>query len=136
MSSKGQSKRRRDHQFNTLTPLIRYFVGLELWVELKNGKSYNGYLQEGDDDMNLVLTTSTNASNNPESNMNNTSSIHASSINDESDTFKYSKLHIRGSSIRYIHFPDNVDLAVLIKIGIDRQRAATDKYTRGKRQKR
>jgi small nuclear ribonucleoprotein (snRNP)-like protein len=47
----------------------------------------------------------------------------------------YSSLDIRGSNIRYIHFPDNADLSSLVKAGADRERNATKKYSRGKRKK-
>ena len=42
-------------------------------------------------------------------------------------------LQIRGSKIRYIHFPDNADLGGLVKSGVERERAAKNKYRRGKR---
>lgn len=45
----------------------------------------------------------------------------------------YSMLHIRGASIRYIIFPKRVDLSKLIKLGMDREREAKDRYARGKR---
>ena len=126
--SKSQQTERRGPQFRTLTPLLRYFVDLELRVELKSGKSYYGFLQEADDDMNLGLT-STSSSSRKDDDI-------ATVNNSNENVFQYSKIHIRGSAIRYIHFPDHADLPALIKLGVDRQRAARDKYARGKRQKR
>ena len=49
------------------------------------------------------------------------------------DPIYYQLLHLRGPSIRYIHFPSNVDLPILIKLGLDRERSAQNKYKRGKR---
>lgn len=45
----------------------------------------------------------------------------------------YDLLHIRGPTIRYIHLPQDVNIPGLIREGIDRERAAMDKYKRGKR---
>lgn len=42
-------------------------------------------------------------------------------------------LQIRGSTIRYIHFPDQVDLAAVIQAGIHREKEAANKYKRGVR---
>ena len=180
-----QSKRKRGPQVSTLTPLIRHFIGLELRVELKNGRSYYGYLEDCDDTMNLTLSSSSSLSSSlssceetttsPSFASNVTSNSHIASIDktdqnndeikirnskkkelssnanatnenenddeEENDAismgiFQFSKIHIRGSTIRYIQFPDNADLAALIRIGFDRKRAAQDKYARGKRQKR
>jgi small nuclear ribonucleoprotein (snRNP)-like protein len=146
MATNGEKYKKNANQFKTLTPLLRFFVGLELRVELKNGKSYHGFLHESDDDMNVTLSTS-NTSSNIEENMldpprddGDNNDIRGSNIpcnnNEQLGAFQFSKMHIRGSSIRYIQFPDNVDLPLLIKIGLDRKRAAHDKYARGKRQKR
>lgn len=42
-------------------------------------------------------------------------------------------VQVRGSTIRYIHFPDNADLSIILKHGIDRERAAAARYQRGVR---
>ena len=53
---------------------------------------------------------------------------------DASKIFSSSLLmSIRGPKIRYIHFPDNADLASLVQTGTERERAAANKYKRGKR---
>ena len=111
-------------------------------------------MQESDDDMNLTLTTTRTGE--PEMGME-TTTITAYSQCGRGDpcgdrhqlgvepkdkdasllgVFQFSRLHIRGSSIRFIHFTDNADLPALIKLGFDRKRAVSDKYARGKRQKR
>jgi len=107
-----------------LGTIFVHFVGLELMVELKNGRIYCGTLHEADDYMNLVLNKNGSAS-----------SIHlAASV--ESDEIDFKMIHIRGPSIRYVHFPANADLPRLVKLGLDRVKAANDKYNRGKRSKR
>ena len=45
-------------------------------------------------------------------------------------------MQIRGSTIRYIHFPDHVDLSGIIQAGIQRERDAANKYQRGVRKVR
>lgn len=148
MATTSKEKVQRNaNQFKTLTPLLRFFVGLELRVELKNGKSYHGFLHDSDDDMTVTLSTSYTSSSNTDENMlestrdtgdstDNRGSNIPCTNNQQLGEFQFSKMHIRGSSIRYIQFPDNADLPLLIKIGMDRKRAAHDKYARGKRQKR
>ena len=46
---------RRKGGLSILTPLLRHLSGLEVTVELKNGRSYCGALEGSDDFMNLVL---------------------------------------------------------------------------------
>ena len=163
-----QSKRKRGPQVSTLTPLLSHFVGLELRVELKNGRCFYGYLEDCDDDMNLTLSSSPSSSplsssrdetntastgfagetshvasidknTNDEIEIKNTEEKEESANNSNDDSmgiFQFSKIHIRGSTIRYIQFPDNADLSALIRIGFDRKHAAQNRYARGKRQKR
>ena len=142
-----QGKRKRGPaQLATITPLLRHFSGLELRVELKNGRSYFGFLDDSDDDMNLILSSSTSSRTNNNSSTSESSnylrgqenSSNALDNNGENElgVFNFSKVQIRGSSIRYIQFPDNADLPAMIRIGLDRKRAAQDKYARGKRQRR
>jgi len=54
-------------------------------------------------------------------------------LDDCSQPTRLAHVHIRGSTIRYIHFPDDADLTGLIRSGIDRERAAANKYKRGLR---
>jgi len=46
---------------------------------------------------------------------------------------EYDLLHIRGSNIRYFHLPHEANVPALIRQGVDRERAAANKYKRGKR---
>jgi small nuclear ribonucleoprotein (snRNP)-like protein len=109
----------------TLSPLLKFFVGLELSVELKNGRKFHGMLDSSDNLMNLVLTRA--ARGYPPTNSH-------PPVHQTLDTpLEYNMLHIRGASIRYIIFPKRVDLPKLIKLGMDREREAKDRYARGKR---
>jgi hypothetical protein len=55
---------------------------------------------------------------------------------DDDDDLDFSRVHIRGPSIRYVHLPSHADVPQLIRNGLDRERAASDRYQRGKRTKR
>ena len=68
---------------------------------------------------NISTSTSTSVNNN---NNNNTST---STI---SITTTATTRNIRGSSVRYVHFPDNADLSTLIQSGRERERNAARKF--------
>lgn len=105
-----------------LAPLLRHFVGIDLIVETKQGRTFRGCLREADAYMNLVLSR---AAKQPT----------YTPIEDGSDgtTEQFELVHIRGPSIRYIVFGAKVDIPGVIKAGRDRERAAGDKYRRGVR---
>ena len=127
---------------SNLGVLLRHFVGLELTVELKNGRVYRGQLHDADDYMNLVIR---------KSQPNNYHTLPAAGIDASAtesspalplpvpvplstlDDLDYHMVHIRASSIRYVIFPDNADLPKLVRLGLDRIKTVTDKYARGKR---
>lgn len=118
--------------------LLRHFIGLEITVELKTGRIYSGRLHDADDFMNLVLEkaqSEISASKSPfiVDTYSNSQVSPSAAILDKID---YKAIHIRGPIIRYIHFPENVDLPRLVRLGIDRAKAAKDKYARGIRSKR
>lgn len=48
-----------------------------------------------------------------------------------SQEINLSVVQIRGSKIRYIHFPDQLNLSATIKKGMDRERSALQRYQRG-----
>ncbi|KAL7531892.1 hypothetical protein ACHAXR_004293 [Thalassiosira sp. AJA248-18] len=102
---------------SNLAPLLRHFVGIDLIVETKQGRTFRGRLREADGYMNLVLSRTT-----------------AQSKESTSETFDW--VHIRGPTIRYIVFGANIDITGVIKTGLDRERAAGDKYRRGIRKAR
>ena len=105
-----------------LATLLRYFVGIDLIVETKHGRSLKGSLVSADR-MNIILknrqkeTLTTSATTPTDTNTGGTES--------------FDWVHIRGPTIRYIVFGANIDLAGVIKAGKDRERAAGDKYRRG-----
>lgn len=111
MASSAASKKTRRHK--SLASLLRYFEYTEVSVELKTGKIYTGILSSSDDSMNIQLDDC---------------------IISNQQT-RLAHVHIRGSTIRYIHFPDNIDLTGVIRSGVDRERAAANKYKRGLRKK-
>lgn len=109
MASAAATKVDKRSRHKSLASLLRFFQGTQLAVELKTGKIYKGILSSSDDSMNLQL---------------------------DDCIFEGKQLlqvHIRGSNIRYIHFPDDCDLSLTIKSGMDRERAAANKYKRGLR---
>jgi small nuclear ribonucleoprotein (snRNP)-like protein len=111
----------------TLASLLKYFVGLTVTVELKNGRLYKGELTEADKCMNLSLEGAvdiTSTSNKTKNQNNSKNAVVLAS---------FMELSIRGSTIRYIHFPDNCDIPLTIKGGQDRERRVSNKYQRGVR---
>lgn len=98
-----------------LAPLLRYFVGIDLIVETKHGRSFKGALTSADQYMNLVLKRVDKKK-------------QKTSVDDQEE---FDWVHIRGPTIRYIVFGANIDIAGVIKAGKDRERAASDKYRRG-----
>jgi small nuclear ribonucleoprotein (snRNP)-like protein len=108
----------------SLGSLLPYFIGMELTIEQKTGRLYTGTLSAADDAMNLTLDDATLATH---------SGSRSSSSSGPLITPIFAIVHIRGSTIRYIHFPERVDLAVIIKQGMDRERSVAQKYKRGVR---
>ena len=158
----GNNTAKKGGGFRCLGPFLKYFSGVDLMVELKNGKIYKGELHDSDDYMNLILfhahhfvpkNIRPNSSSSSrydfifhptQSQLLDTSekkrdqSMLPSTGTDESSgstklqDSDYQLLHIRGPSIRYIHFPGNADLPRMIKAGQERERLARQKYTRHK----
>mmetsp|Transcript_36984 Transcript_36984/g.89171 ORF Transcript_36984/g.89171 Transcript_36984/m.89171 type:complete len:145 (-) Transcript_36984:2137-2571(-) len=113
---------------SNLAPLLRHFVGIDLIIETKQGRTLRGRLKEADAYMNLVLSRITAQS------KGNQSAKLTSEVDASSEQFDW--VHIRGPTIRYIVFGANVDIIGVIKAGRDRERAAGDKYKRGVRKAR
>ena len=146
-----------------IAPLLRHFIGLDIAVEMKNGRSFVGTLHDADDYMNMVLCNNNALSGNRHAQNNNATSLNnfkatssaatlyaqkndsnpdiqsttnILSLKENLNQVEYQLVHIRGPLIRYVHFPDRADLPALIKLGWDRARGAKDRYNRGKRSKR
>ena len=109
--------------------------GIELVVELKTGRRIRGILSSADEAMNLTLEGAEEEGgpvNNQSQESNNEGHPGVASFEDITSEIQ-SSMTIRGPTVRYIHFPDNADLTSLVRVGIDRERAASNKYKRGKR---
>ena len=120
-NNNSNKAKKNHHQHKSLCSLLHYFIGVEeLSVELKTGRIYQGTLSTADEYMNLTLddatTTTTTTNNQP-----------------AKSGPLLTSVHIRGPNIRYIYFPDDLDLTAVIRVGMDRERSATQKYRRGKR---
>ena len=111
----------------TLCSLLKYMEGIEVIVELKTGRRYRGTMSSADDYMNITLDDA-------EEEM---KARRNGSKSDSSNTSPPLEilpiLNIRGPKIRYIHFPDNADMSNIVRTGVERERAAANKYNRGKR---
>lgn len=118
----------------TLAFLFRHFIGTPLSVELKTGRLYEGILTESDDFGNLTLEDAHETLTGGRRSDN----IHQHDISSSSQqrVATFASLHIRGPTIRYVHFPPDADLAALIRKGMDRERSAAQTYARGKRSSR
>ena len=130
--------------------LLKFLRGTEMVVELKTGKRFRGVLEECDDFMNIeladavdenLLTEDCREGEDQQGDQyhQSDSAAQASTKSSQQDGPKLlqidipATLSIRGPKIRYIQFPDNVDLNSTIIQGMDRERAARNKYKRGLR---
>jgi len=121
----ADESQKKQNYHKSLASLLRYFEGEELRVELKSGKLYRGTLSSSDDAMNVTLDDVT---------IQEPHHQHKTRRQPQTTTC-WTTVHIRGSTIRYIHFPDHLDLSATVKQGVDRERAAAQKYKRGIRKK-
>ena len=123
----GRSRSNNGDEKATLGSLLKYMEGYEVIVELKTGKRHRGRLVSADDNMNLTLEEEAKAEEDDEATRKDAASIAAISIP--------ITRNIRGSKIRYIHFPDNANLPMLVRSGKERERNAAKKYQKTKRSK-
>ena len=144
LSSSQKMMKKSPHR--SLGSLLCHFVGQTMAVECKNGTIYQGLLTNIDDTMNLSLQeasrlttiTAKDTSNKKRKRPDSLEGRDSRPKTDDSQSVSphlLSIVSIRGSTIRYIHFPSNLDLASTIQQGLDRQRAAKQKYQRGVRKK-
>lgn len=126
---------KRSHR--TLGSLLKYFEDMPLRIELKNGRIFRGTLDNAETNMSLTLRDAVQMTPPQRGTIQKKSSASASSQEDEKEKAYNAPilplLQIRGSTVRYIHFPDQVDLAGVIQAGIHREKQARDKYKRGVR---
>eukprot|EP00533_Pseudo-nitzschia_delicatissima_P010834 CAMPEP_0116102720 /NCGR_PEP_ID=MMETSP0327-20121206/13503_1 /TAXON_ID=44447 /ORGANISM="Pseudo-nitzschia delicatissima, Strain B596" /LENGTH=144 /DNA_ID=CAMNT_0003594785 /DNA_START=73 /DNA_END=507 /DNA_ORIENTATION=- len=110
----------------TLGSLLKYMEGYEVIVELKTGKRHRGRLISADDNMNLALEE--------EEEEEDSEAKSKDSANNAAISIPITR-NIRGSKIRYIHFPDNANLPMLVRSGKERERNAAKMYQKTKRSK-
>lgn len=130
-----------------LSPLLRHFVGIDLLVETKQGRTFRGRLREADAYMNLVLARNNSRSAQQLATGGSQQGLQQLIVNNEvvdtplgnndvESEEEFDLVHLRGPIIRYIVFGPDVDITGVIKAGRDRERAASDKYRRGIRKAR
>jgi len=137
-------------KYRTLGSLLRHFEGVDgVRIELKTGKIYGGTLSSIDASMNATLENVTSSSSPPSPRKprplpaptNDDPACAAAASNNERQESPQpppklmSTVSIRGSLIRYVHLPDDVDPAAAVERGRERERAAANKYRRGVRRK-
>lgn len=131
-----QQLQTRKPTHRTLGALLKYFVDMPLRVELKSGRMYSGTLSSAEVNMSLTLTDVVQVSPPPSREPQTTLATNSLAAPPVNEAKVLSLVQIRGSTIRYIHFPDHVDLATVVKAGIQREKEARDKYKRGVRKGR
>ena len=146
-------RRMRRSKPSTLGSLLHYFDDLHITVELKNGRQYRGILQthsQSTDDMSVWLHEAIRIdrmdghSEQPKSSKRSLHQSPNSATTSQEDTTlptttttrTIPRLHIRGSTIRYIHFPPKANLARMVQHGKDRERHGANMYQRGVRKQR
>lgn len=112
----------------TIGSLLKYMEGYEVIVELKTGKRHRGNLASADDNMNLMLEEQQDLD------LQETDGADKKCTTTVSNNVPISiTRNIRGSKIRYVHFPDNANLSALVRSGRERERNASNKYQKTKR---
>lgn len=135
----------------TLGSLLHYFEGIIIAVELKTGKIYQGRLASAEADLGVTLHDATvlpslggRLRRRPVAPPPEIPSEEKPQQSQPSQPPQLEIVQIRGSKVRYIHFlgdphqeqPNKVvDLAAVVKRGMDRERSASQKYERGLRTK-
>ena len=150
-SSSTTDRRMRRSKPSTLGSLLHYFDDLHITVELKNGRQYRGILQthsQSTDDMSVWLHEAIRIdrmdghqhSEKPKSvkQVSYQSSTSAATPHEDiaATTKTIPRLHVRGSTIRYIHFPPKANLARMVQHGKERERHGANMYQRGVRKQR
>ena len=131
-----------DTSKTTLSSLLKYMEGYEIIVELKTGIRHRGRLTSADDNMNLTLEEEDDDDDDrdQEHKNNNEKKERSQQKNDDDTPSDIAVVlavnierNIRGSNIRYIHFPDNANLSSVFQSGREREKNASQKYQKTKR---
>jgi len=151
--STSTTKQQQKGTKQSLGSILRYMEGMEIIVELKNGKRHRGILTAADEWMNVTLMIhppEQQQQQQPERrhqqhhvdnrNNNDVDDEEQQEDDDDDEIFLFSSsssssssIDLRGSRIRYIQFPDNSDLLSIVSVGVERERVAAKRYNRGKR---
>ncbi|OEU17852.1 hypothetical protein FRACYDRAFT_238280 [Fragilariopsis cylindrus CCMP1102] len=123
-----------DTSKTTLSSLLKYMEGYEIIVELKTGIRHRGRLTSADDSMNLTLEEEEDEEDddNDQEHKNNNEKK-KKECNKQKTVAVNIERNIRGSNIRYIHFPDNANLSSVFQSGREREKNASQKYQKTKR---
>ena len=137
-STAQQQQQNQQQHGKTLGSLLRYWEGLHVAVEVKtNGRLYSGTLASADHDMTVTLHDCTVTRSLPALHLRQKSQPNSNDNNDAPMSNKLASVQIRGSQVRYIHFLDHsVNLAAFVQQGVERERAAAQKYKRGIRKEK
>ena len=121
-----------DTSKTTLSSLLKYMEGYEIIVELKTGIRHRGRLTSADDNMNLTLEEEDEEEDDDDQEHNNNNEK-KKEYNTQNPVVVNIERNIRGSNIRYIHFPDNANLSSVFQSGREREKNASQKYQKTKR---
>ncbi len=135
----GATSKHKGDGKTTLGSLLKYMEGYEIIVELKTGKRHRGRLLSADDNMNLMLEEQVEDQDDVQSNTKGIRSgdaLAATETTAQSDSIIPLTRNIRGSKVRYIHFPDNANLPMLVRSGRERERNAAKRYQKTKRSRK
>ena len=120
-----------DTSKTTLSSLLKYMEGYEIIVELKTGIRHRGRLTSADDNMNLTLEEEDEEDDDDDQEHKNNNE--KKKCDEQNPVVVNIERNIRGSNIRYIHFPDNANLSSVFQSGREREKNASQKYQKTKR---
>ena len=129
-----------DTSKTTLSSLLKYMEGYEIIVELKTGIRHRGRLTSADDNMNLTLEEEEEDDDDDQDQEHKNNNEKKKECNKQKTNEEIAVVvvvnierNIRGSNIRYIHFPDNANLSSVFQSGREREKNASQKYQKTKR---
>lgn len=109
MTTPSESSQKKK-QPKSLATFLRHFIGITLSVELKNGKIIRGNLTASDGEMNIMLED-----------------VESLGLGLPLDVNTF---YIRGSTVRFVHFPNDLPLANVVKNSLTLERTASRRYQR------